>query len=159
MGTVTTTPCIAVSNDINSDGIFGLTPSASAPDVVKDKEYMFQMCFTDPNQGVASAKYIKEQNLGQKIAVIYNNSDVYSTGIYQKFVLRLRHNVLKLFVQRHLRMTRQTTLLHSSTKSRLRAQTSFSCRFTTHRHRLSSHRQRRCSMSRSSSVLTVWTVS
>ena len=85
MGTVTTTPCIAVSNDINSDGIFGLTPSASAPDVVKDKEYMFQMCFTDPNQGVASAKYIKEQNLGQKIAVIYNNSDVYSTGIYQKF--------------------------------------------------------------------------
>ena len=64
-----------------------------------------------------------------------------------------------LFVQRHLRMTRQTTLLHSSTKSRLRAQTSFSCRFTTHRHRLSSHRQRRCSMSRSSSVLTVWMVS
>lgn len=85
MGTVTTTPCIAVSSEIDADGIFGLTPSASAPDVVKDKEYMFQMCFTDPNQGIASAKYIKEQNLGQKIAIIYNNSDVYSTGIYQKF--------------------------------------------------------------------------
>lgn len=85
MGTVTTTPCIAVSSEIDADGIFGLTPSASAPDVVKDKEYMFQMCFTDPNQGIASAKYIKDQNLGQKIAIIYNNSDVYSTGIYQKF--------------------------------------------------------------------------
>lgn len=47
---------------------------------------MFQMCFTDPNQGVASAQYIKEQNLGTKIAIIYNNSDAYSTGIYQKFV-------------------------------------------------------------------------
>ncbi len=43
------------------------------------------MCFTDPNQGVASAQYIKEQNLGTKIAVIYNNGDAYSTGIYQKF--------------------------------------------------------------------------
>ena len=46
---------------------------------------MFQMCFTDPNQGVASAEYISEQKLGEKIAIIYNNSDAYSTGIYQKF--------------------------------------------------------------------------
>lgn len=43
------------------------------------------MCFTDPNQGTASAEYIKEQNLGTKIAIIYNNSDAYSTGIYTKF--------------------------------------------------------------------------
>ena len=43
------------------------------------------MCFTDPNQGVASAEYIKEQSLGSKIGIIYNNSDAYSTGIYQKF--------------------------------------------------------------------------
>ncbi len=85
MGTVTTQPCIAVSAESNSDGMFALTPSSSAPDVVKDKDFMFQMCFSDPNQGVASAKYIKEQNLGEKIAIIYNNSDVYSTGIYQKF--------------------------------------------------------------------------
>mgnify|MGYP002771574594 FL=1 len=85
MGTVTTQPCIAVSAEANSDNIFSLTPSASSPDVIKNKNFMFQMCFSDPNQGVASAKYIKEQNLGEKIAVIYNNSDVYSTGIYQKF--------------------------------------------------------------------------
>ena len=85
MGTVTTQPCIAVSAEANSDNIFSLTPSASSPDVIKNKNFMFQMCFSDPNQGVASAKYIKEQKLGEKIAVIYNNSDVYSTGIYQKF--------------------------------------------------------------------------
>lgn len=85
MGTVTTQPCIAVSAETDADKIFALTPSASSPDVVKNKAFMFQMCFSDPNQGVASAKYIKEQNLGEKIAVIYNNSDVYSTGIYQKF--------------------------------------------------------------------------
>lgn len=98
MGTVTTQPCIAVSTETNADRIFALTPSASSTDVIGGqpdkngtvsiprKDNMFQMCFTDPNQGVASAKYIKEQNLGEKIAIIYNNSDAYSTGIYQKFV-------------------------------------------------------------------------
>ncbi len=85
MGTVTTQPCIAVSGEVDSDGIFALTPSASSTDVINGKTHMFQMCFTDPNQGVASAKYIKDQNLGKKIAIIYNNSDAYSTGIYQKF--------------------------------------------------------------------------
>lgn len=98
MGTVTTTPCIAVSSETNADNIFQLTPSASSTDVIggqpdKDgnvtiqrKSNVFQMCFTDPNQGVASADYISQQKLGSKIAVIYNNSDAYSTGIYQKFV-------------------------------------------------------------------------
>ncbi len=97
LGTVTTQPCIAVSTEVNADHIFALTPSASSTDVlggqpdkngnvtIQRKESMFQMCFTDPNQGIASAEYIKEQNLGEKIAVIYNNSDAYSTGIYQKF--------------------------------------------------------------------------
>ena len=85
LGTVTTQPCIAVSAETDADGIFALTPSASSTDVIEGKEKMFQMCFTDPNQGVASAQYIKSQNLGSKIAIIYNNSDAYSTGIYQKF--------------------------------------------------------------------------
>lgn len=85
LGTVTTQPCIAVAAETNADGIFALTPSASSTDVIEGKDRMFQMCFTDPNQGVASAQYIKSQNLGSKIAIIYNNSDAYSTGIYQKF--------------------------------------------------------------------------
>ena len=86
LGSVTTQPCIAVSAKADADKYFALTPSASSTDVIKGKTSMFQMCFTDPNQGVASAQYIKEQNLGTKIAIIYNNSDAYSTGIYQKFV-------------------------------------------------------------------------
>ena len=35
---------------------------------------VFQMCFTDPNQGTASAQYIKaHSDLGTKIAIIYKN--------------------------------------------------------------------------------------
>ena len=108
MGTVTTTPCIAVSSETNADNIFELTPAASSTDVIggqpdKDgnvtiqrKSNVFQMCFTDPNQGTASADYIKEKNLGAKIAVIYNNGDAYSTGIYQKFDARAKELGLEI---------------------------------------------------------------
>ena len=97
MGTVTTTPCVAVSSETNADNMFQITPSGSSTDVIGGqpdadgnistprKENVFQMCFTDPNQGAASAQYISEQALGTKIAIIYNNSDTYSTGIYNSF--------------------------------------------------------------------------
>ena len=86
LGCVTTKPCIAVASETFADRIFALTPSASSTDVIEGNDNMFQMCFTDPNQGIASAEYISEQNLGTKIGIIYNNSDAYSTGIYNKFV-------------------------------------------------------------------------
>lgn len=85
MGAVTTTPCVAVSSETNADRIFELTPSASSTDVTKGKDNVFQMCFTDPNQGITAADYIADNKLGQKIAVIYNNADAYSTGIYTAF--------------------------------------------------------------------------
>ena len=86
VGTTTTTPCIAVGAQANEDRVFMLTPSASSPDVTADKDNVFQVCFTDPAQGTASAQYIKAHSLGGKIAIIYNNADAYSTGIYQTFV-------------------------------------------------------------------------
>ena len=85
VGTTTTAPAIAVSDEAKASSVFMLTPSASSPDVVKGKDNVFQMCFTDPNQGTASADYISTQKLGSKIAIIYNNADAYSKGIYDKF--------------------------------------------------------------------------
>ena len=85
IGSVTTTPCIAVASESYSDRIFEITPSASSLDVINDKDNVFQVCFTDPNQGVASADYIAENALATKVAVIYKNDDAYSTGIYNKF--------------------------------------------------------------------------
>lgn len=98
LGSVTSTPCVATSAESCNDNIFTLTPSASSTDVlggvanpltgtidVERKGNTFQMCFMDPNQGLASANYIAENNLGSKIAVIYKNDDVYSTGVYNSF--------------------------------------------------------------------------
>ena len=94
LGSVTSTPCVATSVEANGDHIFLLTPSASSTDVlggianpltgtvdIPRKDVVFQMCFVDPNQGSASAQYIADQKLASKIAVIYKNDDVYSTGV------------------------------------------------------------------------------
>ena len=86
VGTTTTAPCIAVGAKAYEERVFMLTPSASSTDVTADKDNVYQLCFTDPNQGSASAAVISEKQLGTKIAVIYNNADAYSTGIYQTFV-------------------------------------------------------------------------
>ncbi len=85
VGTVTTTPCVAVADKTAEDGMFQLTPSASSTDVIAN-DNVFQVCFTDPNQGTASAQYIAENGLATKVAVIYNSSDVYSSGIEATFV-------------------------------------------------------------------------
>ena len=85
VGTVTTTPCIAVADYTAQDGMLEITPSASSTDVIVN-DNVFQVCFTDPNQGTASAQYIGEGNLATKVAVIYDSSDVYSSGIEATFV-------------------------------------------------------------------------
>ncbi len=84
LGTVTTGSCLAVIDKTKSDNIFQITPSASAQDVIKN-DNAFQVCFTDPNQGKASADYIADNNIAKKIAVIYDNSDAYSSGIFNTF--------------------------------------------------------------------------
>ncbi len=85
VGAVTTTPTVAIGTDANVDRMFMLTPSATSTSVTEGKDNVYQLCFSDPNQGSASAEYIAENNIAKKIAVIYNNSDAYSTGIYQNF--------------------------------------------------------------------------
>ena len=84
-GCTTTNPCISVAGETYADRYFQLTPSASSTKVTEGRDNVFQVCFTDPNQGKTAANYIKDNNLGTKIAAIYNNSDAYSTGIYNAF--------------------------------------------------------------------------
>ena len=84
MGTVTSNPGNAVKEETHTDNMYMLTPSGSAPEVVQ-YDNAFQVCFSDPNQGIASAVYVADKGLATKVAAIYNSSDVYSTGIYEKF--------------------------------------------------------------------------
>ena len=84
VGAVTSGCSIAVSEYSKDDNMFQLTPSGSAVECVQ-YDNAFRVCFSDPNQGLASAQYIGENNLAEKVAVIYDSSDIYSSGIYEKF--------------------------------------------------------------------------
>lgn len=84
IGSVTSVPCVAVAAETIKDNMFQLTPSGSSVECITNPN-AFRICFSDPNQGIASAQYIAENNLAKKVAVIYNSSDVYSQGIYEKF--------------------------------------------------------------------------
>ena len=77
VGTVTSNPCTAVVENTHNDNMFQLTPSATAVDSIQ-YDNAFRMCFSDPNQGSASADYIAENKLATKVAIIYNSSDTYS---------------------------------------------------------------------------------
>lgn len=85
VGTTTSGACVAVADKSSKDNMFQITPSASSVDAVK-ADNVFQICFTDPNQGVGAANYIGSHNMAEKVGIIYNSSDVYSSGIYEKFV-------------------------------------------------------------------------
>ena len=86
IGTVTSGSGITVSAQAAEDRMFMLTPSGSSVDMIDGKDNVFQVCFTDPNQGIGSADYMAENFAGAKVAVIYRNDDAYSQGIRDTFV-------------------------------------------------------------------------
>ena len=86
VGTVTSGACIAVAAETYADRVFTLTPSASSSDVTAGNDNVFQVCFSDPNQGSGSAIYMANNMPDSKIAIIYRNDDAYSQGIRDTFV-------------------------------------------------------------------------
>ena len=95
-GCTTSAPCVAVAGETYADRYFQLTASATSTDVTAGRDNMFQLCFTDPTQGVVSAQYIKANALATKVAVIYNNADAYSTGIYEAFAAEAPNQGLEI---------------------------------------------------------------
>ena len=90
-GCTTSAPCVAVAGETFAERYFQLTPSATSTDVTAGRDNVFQVCFTDPTQGETAAKYIADNGLATKIAVIYNNADAYSTGIYEAFAAEAKN--------------------------------------------------------------------
>ena len=85
LGTVTTAPGLEFKEMSHDDNVFVLTPSATG-DAVVEYDNAYQMCFSDSNQGTASAKWFNDNYKGKKVGVFYKSDDEYSTGIYEKFM-------------------------------------------------------------------------
>ena len=87
LGPVTSTPAIAVVEEAYKDGMFMLTPSATAIAAIA-RPNAFRVCFSDPNQGKASAEYMAKYLGVTQVAVIYDSSDAYSSGIFETFAAK-----------------------------------------------------------------------
>lgn len=68
-----------------ADDMFLISPSASSVNAIAGNTNAYRICFSDPSQGTASAKYIKEFDLAKKIAVLYDSSNDYCQGLYDTF--------------------------------------------------------------------------
>lgn len=81
-GSVTSGSCEAFATKAASDSLFFMTPSASA-DICIAAPNAFRVCFGDPDQGVLAAKELTANF--KNIGAIYDESDTYSSGIYEAF--------------------------------------------------------------------------
>lgn len=85
IGDVTSKPSMAVAEIASGDGIPMITATGTALPITTYGPNIFRTCFTDPFQGRLMAKFAAE-NLGAKnVAIIYNTSDDYSTGLTAAF--------------------------------------------------------------------------
>lgn len=89
LGTPTSGPCIQVSNESVQDNLFQLTPCGVAPECIANPN-SFAVCFSSTQQGEKSAAYMKKHMADAKIGILYDSSDVYSSGIHDSFVENAR---------------------------------------------------------------------
>ena len=88
LGSVTSGSAAASAAEAAADQIFMLTPSASAVEVAQAGNNVFQMCFTDPNQGASAAELMAQKWADATIGMIYDSSDAYSAGIAAGFLAK-----------------------------------------------------------------------
>ncbi len=87
IGSVTSGAAESFATRADEDGVFSLTPSASADKVINASNYAFRVCFGDPDNGVLAAEKLAKEF--KKIGVIYDSSDAYSSGIYDAFKAKM----------------------------------------------------------------------
>lgn len=98
MGTTTSGACTAVVEKTHEDNMFHITPSGSAVASIQ-YDNACRVCYSDPDQGQASAKYIGENGLAEKVAIIYNSASDYSTGIVESFVAESANQPFEVVAQ------------------------------------------------------------
>ncbi|MCC6321482.1 MAG: ABC transporter substrate-binding protein [Phycisphaerales bacterium] len=66
-------------------GVPMITPSSTNPDVTKVGDMISRVCFIDPFQGFACAKFAKDDLKAGKVAVLFDQASAYSVGLKDEF--------------------------------------------------------------------------
>ncbi len=67
-------------------GVPMISPSSTNPTVTQVGDMIFRVCFVDSFQGFVVAKFAREDLKAQKVAVLYDQGQAYSTGLKDDFV-------------------------------------------------------------------------
>ncbi len=92
LGEVASSRSMAGGLVANTSKVPMVTPSSTAIDVTKNREFVFRTCFTDAQQGEVAARYVYENMKKTKVGILFAAQDTYSSGLAQSF----RENFLKL---------------------------------------------------------------
>jgi branched-chain amino acid transport system substrate-binding protein len=71
-------------------GVPMITPSSTNPAVTQKGDMIFRVCFLDPFQGLAGAKFMIEELKLKKAALLFDQSSAYSVGLKDAFATALR---------------------------------------------------------------------
>ena len=119
VGPTTTGASVAVAAECGNDPeTFMITPSASSEDVTKGKDCVFQVCFTDPNQGVNAAKFLAQKYADEKFVLFYNSGDAYSSGIADSFKAQAAESKLEIVDEETFKDDSATSFTNQLTKAK-----------------------------------------
>lgn len=85
LGEVASSRSLAGGLIANTSHVPMVTPSSTAVEVTKGREWVFRTCFTDDAQGEVAAKFVKNEMKKQKVGVFYAAQDTYSSGLAKSF--------------------------------------------------------------------------
>ncbi|MEM1484723.1 ABC transporter substrate-binding protein [Oscillospiraceae bacterium PP1C4] len=85
LGDVTSKPTMAVAELAAADNMPMITATGTALPITTYGPNVFRTCFTDPFQGKIMATFAAENLKAKNVAIIYNTSDDYSTGLTASF--------------------------------------------------------------------------
>lgn len=71
-------------------GVPMITPSSTNPSVTQKGDMIFRVCFLDPFQGFAGAKFMVEELKVKKAALLFDQSAPYSVGLKDEFAKALK---------------------------------------------------------------------
>jgi branched-chain amino acid transport system substrate-binding protein len=85
LGEVASSVSLAGAPICQQYGVPMITPSSTNPDVTKKGDMIFRVCFIDPFQGLACAKFAHNDLKATKVAMLYDQASAYSVGLKDEF--------------------------------------------------------------------------
>jgi branched-chain amino acid transport system substrate-binding protein len=85
LGEVASSRTLAAGLIANTSHVPMVTPSSTAVEVTRKRDWVFRACFTDDQQGKVAARFIKDNLGGRTVGIFFAAQDSYSSGLARSF--------------------------------------------------------------------------